>query len=259
MTTPDNVVEVPAPTDDDKPRLEAPAETPPEDTVEEPAAAPEPTTPRPQLEKYLRRDGDEPTPEPEPTVPQPSVEEQRLQQEVATLRQQQAAQQAQQQQEALRRQAAETANARAQQYVQQGQITQEQAPLFAQELQQMTEQALTREAQLQNYAQHLEGKSNAAAQYAAQYGITHKELMQFDSPQAMEAHAKTQARVNKLEAAEAKRTKGQVPAQTFSEGVTQSAAGSEDAATRRHTLATKEGLLTDEEHKELGKLINFSG
>lgn len=204
MTTPDNVEEITEPPAPEKPVLEVPNEIP---AVETPA-------PEPTLEST-------PKPTPEPETSQPSTGERRLQQENAALRQARAAQQ----QDAMRRQAWEGAAARAQQWVQQGQMTPEQAQLVTQELQQYQEHALTQQYQLQGYAQHLTGKNNAAAHYAAKYGMSHKELMQFDSPQAMEAHAKGKSEIASLKTDMAKMKKAGVPAQKFGNEVTQPTGG----------------------------------
>jgi hypothetical protein len=217
--TPDTIT-TPSPEDGEVPVVAAEAPVEPSAEVLAPPAVEEaPLPPAP-----IATPPAESSPKPE-VLPQPSAEEQRLQQEVSALRQQQTTAQQQQTMAALAQEARNNAAARAQKYVEQGQITEEQAPLFAQELEQGEAEKLQLQYQAFNWAQSLQLQTTTAADLASKYGVSHTELMQFNSAQAMEAHAKTQSRIKFLEEREAKRTKAQVPAQQFSHGVTETSAG----------------------------------
>lgn len=173
---------------------------------------------------------------PEPALPVeepsqgPSARETALEQELAAARQREVAQQQAYQQAANLQSARSAAAQKAEQLVQQGQFLPEQAQQLTEYFLPYETQALQLHQQAQAYAQHLEAKNNAAAEYATKYGVPHTNLMKFDSRDQMEEYAKTQSRIKLLEEREAKRTKAQVPAQTFSPGVTEASTGELEGA-----------------------------
>ena len=168
------------------------------------------------------------TPPVDEVPPAPSVREQELERELATSRQREAAQRQAQQQQANQQAARQVSEQRANQLVQQGYFTQEQAQLLVQQLQPYEEKALQQEQQLGAYAQHLSDKTNVAALLATKHGVSHQDLMQFETPQSMETFAKGQAELRQVKDQISKLTKAQVPAQAFSGGVTNNAPVDDD-------------------------------
>ncbi len=63
--------------------------------------------------------------------------------------------------------------------------------------------------------QNREGKVIAAMQYSQKYGVHYTELMQYDTPESMEAAAKQQQKITNLESQVSRLTKNTVPAQEF--------------------------------------------
>lgn len=97
-------------------------------------------------------------------------------------------------------------------------LMEEQAKPVAQQYKQFRQ----RELQIQQAAQNRElnnlGKFYAALHYGQVHAIDPRELMQYDSPQAMESAAKAQAKLKSLETQIQKLTQQQVPPSTYETG-----------------------------------------
>ena len=199
------------------PSVEAPAPTAVDEAPSAPVAEAPPVEPAPVA-----------PPDQAPAVP--SAREVELGQQLAAVQQREAAQQQASQQAAIQQAARQQAAQKANQLVQQGTFLPEQAQQLTEYFLPYEQQALQLQQGAQAYAQHLTDKTNYAAKMAALFGVSHTELMDFETPQAMERHAQGQARLRAAEEKVAKLTKAQVAAQTFSPGVTGASTGELEGA-----------------------------
>jgi hypothetical protein len=103
----------------------------------------------------------------------------------------------------------------------------EQAAFATQRYQAIREEALQVQNQSYQQSQYLEGKMNAAIHYSEQYGVSAKELMQHNSPQAMEKAAKDIRRIKTLENTVSSMKQSGVPVQNFETGQSSSSRTSE--------------------------------
>ena len=185
-------------------------ETPPETPTEVPASPP--VEARPELQKYLERDGaaaptPAPPPAPDPTAP-PQFDAAWYQQQAAAQAQENARLQAEAQRAQLEAQTREYENM----LVNQG-LNAESAASLAQRNRDQQQQIYQAQQGAQAQAQYYEGKMNAAMHYGEQHGVSPRDLMQYETPQAMEAAAKSQAQIKALEKQVTQLTQSKTPRQ----------------------------------------------
>lgn len=178
-------------------------------------------------------------PEPIPTAPvepAPAVPN-----ETEVLRQQNAAYQQQLQQAAIEQQRQlleQEVATQASQLEAQG-VDPETASQIANQQRQIREQALGAQYQLASQQAYMQGKMNAALHYAGKHSVSAQDLMQYETPQAMEAAAMGQVRVNELEKQVADLRKSGVPAQVMDSNQAAAVPGSSeqklvDSAINKH-------------------------
>jgi len=109
-------------------------------------------------------------------------------------------------------------------------IPQDQADYMSRERQSYRLREVELQRQAQSQSEHLQGKMNAALYYAARHpGADPKMLFQYDSPQAMEAAARSATEISSLKKEIAGLKRAQVPAgQTFDNSQPSAAALSDD-------------------------------
>lgn len=103
----------------------------------------------------------------------------------------------------------------------------EQAAFATERYQAIREEAIQVQNQSYQQSQYLEGKMNAAIHYSEQYGVSAKELMQHNSPQAMEKAAQDIRRIKTLENTVSSMKQSGVPVQNFETGQSSSSRTSE--------------------------------
>jgi hypothetical protein len=103
----------------------------------------------------------------------------------------------------------------------------EQAAFATEKYQAIREEALQVQSQAYQQSQYLEGKMNAAIHYSEQHGVSAKELMQYNSPQAMEKAARDIRRIKTLETTVSSMKQSGVPVQNFETGQSSSSRTSE--------------------------------
>jgi hypothetical protein len=108
----------------------------------------------------------------------------------------------------------------------------------------MRQQTIAAQQQAQNSAQLAEGKLAAATHYGDLYKVSPKELIQYNSPQEMEAAAKSQQELNRLRDEVNALKRNEVPAQTFASG-----SGNTGASMSRDRILDmyNEGRLTSDD------------
>mgnify|MGYP003147505295 CR=1 FL=1 len=132
-------------------------------------------------------------------------------------------------------------------------MTEEQAASVVSLVTQANQRATQAENRALLQAQHLQGKTSAAMHYSQQYSIPPQDLMVYDSPQAMENHAKLFKELHDLKQKVSAQTRAQVPVQTFDSAQT-TAPPASDRDARMDYLASKPGAWTDAEIVEYNKL-----
>jgi len=94
----------------------------------------------------------------------------------------------------------------------------EQARPVAQQYRQFRQREMQLQQMAQTQQQNALGKFYAALHFSQLHGADPRELMQYDTPQAMEAAAKTQSELKTLKAEVQKLKQGRVPASTLETG-----------------------------------------
>jgi len=197
--------------------------------------------------------------EPPPIEPAPVVPETPapiVPNEVDALRQQNQAYEQRLQQQALeaqRLQLEQEAQQMAAQLQDQG-VMPERAAQIANDQRQLREQSMQAQGQLQAQHAYMEGKMNAALHYAQAHNVDPQTLMQFDTPQAMETHAKQQARITTLEQQVSQQTKAQVPAQAFDTGQVGVTGGTSETRLVDSALNKAPGERTEAESAALRRM-----
>lgn len=112
-----------------------------------------------------------------------------------------------------------------QQYV--GQGLPEMGQQAAQQHRQTQRQVLQIQQQAKGQAEHMEGKMNAALHYAELHGVSAKDLMRYETPEAMDAFGRQNKDTRRMQARIAELEKAQgPPPQTFDVGTATPSAGS---------------------------------
>jgi hypothetical protein len=117
----------------------------------------------------------------------------------------------------------------------------------------MRQQTIAAQQQAQSSAQLAEGKLAAATHYGDLYKVSPKELIKYNSPQEMEAAAKSQQELNRLRDEVNTLKRNGVPAQTFASG-----SGNTGASMSRDRILDmyNEGRLTSEDPR-VRKALNI--
>jgi hypothetical protein len=132
-------------------------------------------------------------------------------------------------------------------------VAPETAAQLANQQRQVREEALGAQAQLQGQQAYMQGKMNAALHYGEKHGISAQELMQFESPQAMEMHALGQKKVSALEQEVAALKKSGVPAQTYDGNQASPVAGSTEIRLVESALGKHASERTKPESEALAR------
>ena len=100
------------------------------------------------------------------------------------------------------------------------------AAQIAQQQTMYRQQAMQAQQQAKAYAEYQQGKMNAAFHYGQQHNVSPQQLMQYDTPQAMEQAAQSQSQISSLQQQVAKLTRSQVPPQYMDNNQTTPTQGS---------------------------------
>jgi hypothetical protein len=186
-----------------------------------------------------------PAPAPSPAPPPPTSG---ADSQLAAARAQLLTYQMQQQDAQLRQAAAQYA----QQLEDSGMSSADARQLAGQALQ-MRQQTIAAQQQAQAAAQLSEGKLAAATHYADIYKVSAKDLIKYNSPQEMEAAAKSQQELNRLRAEVNALKRTGAPAQTFASG-----SGNTGASMSRSRILDlyNEGRLSSEDPR-VQKALNL--
>lgn len=193
---------------------EAPTEAPP---------APPTEVPAPQVAPATEATVPAPTPIPAAPAAPRQFDAAWYQQQAAATAQENARLQIEAQRAHLESQSREYENM----LVNQG-LNTESAAALAQQNREQQVQVYQAQQSAQAQSQYYEGKMNAAMHYAAQHSVSPRDLMQYDSPVAMEAAAKSQSQITALQKQVTQLTQSGTPAQQLDNNRTSVTSGLTD-------------------------------